>query len=132
MFEFLIAKLGGGLIAQSITYGTSGIALIILLWIIKKIPKGKIKTKWGVVCYTFGVAITLGGSQWFKKFGKNGVKFYQAIEDYLLDFIEDVFFFGLAEILRGARSDNLTLKESIKKQNTFTTKNGGKATTGNG
>jgi len=122
MFEFLIAKLGGGLIAEAITYGSSGIILLILGWVVKKIPRGAIRAKWGYLCYGVGVAITLGGSQWFKKFGKKGVKVYQFIEDYIADFFEDLIFFGAAEILRGIRSDNLTLRESIKKQTTFTTK----------
>ena len=122
MFEFLIAKLGGGLVAQTITYGTSGVVLLIMGWIFKKIPKGAIKAKFGVLMYGLGVTITLGGSQWFKKFGKRGTKIYQAFEDYILDFIEDVFVFGIAEFLRGCRSDNLTLMKSVRKQTSFTTR----------
>ena len=122
MFEWMIVKLGGGLIAETISYGTGGILLIVVGWILKKIPKGAIKAKFGMFMYSIGVACTLGGSQWFKKFGKIGGKIYQAIEDYIIDFVEDVFVFGVGEWVRGTRSDNLTLKNSIKKQNTFTSR----------
>ena len=123
IFEFLIAKLGGGLVAQTISYGVGGALLIIVGWILKKIPKGAIKARFGMLMYGLGVAFTLGGSQWCRKVGKKmGNKIYQAIEDYIFDFIEDVFVFGVGEFIRGGRSDNLTLKDSIKKQNTLTTK----------
>ena len=54
--EWLLAKAG----VQATQYAAGGAAAIALAWIFKKIPNDKIKAKFGLFMYGFGVACTLG------------------------------------------------------------------------
>lgn len=126
MIEWIAAKVGITAISTLMSYGIGGALLIVVLFVLKRIPNNKIRAKWGMLMYGLGVGFTLGGSQWVTRFGKMGKRIWQAVEDYVLDFIENVFVFGVAEFIRGGRSDNMTLKESIKvkHQTQVDTKNG--------
>jgi len=114
MIEWLAAKVGITVVSTLVSYGIGGALLIIVLFVLKRVPNNKIRGRWGVFMYSLGVGFTLGGSQWVTRFGKVGKKIWQVVEDYVLDFIENIVVFGIAEFVRGGRSDNMSLKESIK------------------
>lgn len=114
MVEWIAAKVGITAVSSLVSSGIGGAVLVVVLFVLKRIPRETIRAHWGMLMYGLGVVFTLGGSQWVTRFGNIGKRIWQAVEDYLLDFIEDVFVFGIAEFVRGGRSDNRTLKESIK------------------
>lgn len=96
--EWLIAKAG----IQATQYAVGGVAAVSLAWIFKKIPNEKIKAKFGLCMYGFGVACTLGLAKykWTKKIWNS------TIEPYFVDFLDNVFGHGINEFIRGLRSDN--------------------------
>lgn len=120
MIDWLINLLGGTIVAQVVSYGVGSLVLMVLLWFLKKTPNHKIRAVFGRFMYGLGVALTLGASVWLRKLSPEvGGKIWQAVEDWILDLVENVGAFGLAEFVRGARSDNL---KSIKDQTSLNTK----------
>ena len=96
--EWLIAKLG----MSTITYAAGGIGAVAVAWTLKKIPNKQIKAQIGMITYGMGVTCTLGMGKWrYTKAFWN-----KTIEPYFVDLLDNVISHGLAEFVRGLRSDN--------------------------
>ena len=96
--EWLIAKLG----VSTIQYAAGGVGAAVLAWILKKVPNKAIKAQIGMMMYGMGVTCTLGMGKW--KYTK---KFWnKTVEPYFVDLLDNVIAHGLAEFIRGLRSDN--------------------------
>ena len=96
--DWLIAKLG----MSTITYGAGGIGAVAVAWTLKKIPNKRIKAQIGMITYGMGVTCTLGMGKWrYTKAFWN-----KTIEPYFVDLLDNVISHGLAEFVRGLRSDN--------------------------
>ena len=96
--EWLIAKLG----VSTIQYAAGGVGAAVLAWILKKVPNKAIKVQIGMMMYGMGVTCTLGMGKW--KYTK---KFWnKTVEPYFVDLLDNVIAHGLAEFIRGLRSDN--------------------------
>ena len=88
--------------SKAAVYSGAGAAGVGLAWVLKKIPNDTIKDKVGKVMYGAGVACTLGMGKW--KWTK-GI-WNKTIEPYFVDLIDNVVVNGIAEFVRGLRSDN--------------------------
>tara|TARA_Y100000310_G_scaffold290193_1_gene317174 strand:+ start:207 stop:500 length:294 start_codon:yes stop_codon:yes gene_type:complete len=96
--EWLIAKLG----VSTIQYAAGGVGAAVLAWVLKKVPNKAIKAQIGMMMYGMGVTCTLGMGKW--KYTK---KFWnKTVEPYFVDLLDNVIAHGLAEFIRGLRSDN--------------------------
>ena len=96
--EWLIAKLG----VSTLQYAAGGIGAVAVAWILKKIPNKRIKAQIGMITYGMGVTCTLGMGKWrYTKAFWN-----KTIEPYFVDLLDNVISHGLAEFIRGLRSDN--------------------------
>ena len=96
--EWLIAKLG----VSTIQYAAGGIGAVVVAWVLKKVPNKRIKAQVGMMMYGMGVTCTLGMGKW--KYTK---KFWnKTVEPYFVDLLDNVIAHGLAEFIRGLRSDN--------------------------
>ena len=96
--EWLVAKLG----VSTIQYATGGIGAAVLAWVLKKVPNKQIKAQVGMMMYGMGVTCTLGMGKW--KYTK---RFWnKTVEPYFVDLLDNVIAHGLAEFIRGLRSDN--------------------------
>ena len=96
--EWLVAKLG----VSTIQYAAGGIGAAVLAWVLKKIPNKTIKAQFGMMMYGMGVTCTLGMGKW--KYTKNF--WNKTVEPYFVDLLDNVVAHGLAEFIRGLRSDN--------------------------
>ena len=96
--EWLIAKLG----VSTIQYAAGGIGAVVVSWVLKKIPNKTIKAKIGMLTYGVGITCSLGMGKWryTKAFWE------KTIEPYVIDLLDNVISHGLAEFIRGLRSDN--------------------------
>ena len=96
--EWLVAKLG----VSTIQYAAGGVGAAVLAWVLKKIPNKTIKAQFGMMMYGMGVTCTLGMGKW--KYTK---KFWnKTVEPYFVDLLDNTVAHGLAEFIRGLRSDN--------------------------
>ena len=96
--EWLIAKLG----VSKIQYAAGGVGAAVLAWILKKVPNKAIKAQIGMMMYGMGVTCTLGMGKW--KYTK---KFWnKTVEPYFVDLLDNTVAHGLAEFIRGLRTDN--------------------------
>ena len=96
--EWLVAKLG----VSTIQYAAGGIGAVAVAWVLKKIPNKRIKAQVGMMLYGMGVTCTLGMGKW--KYTK---RFWnKTVEPYFVDLLDNVIAHGLAEFIRGLRSDN--------------------------
>ena len=96
--EWLVAKLG----MSTIQYAAGGIGAVAVAWVLKKIPNKRIKAQVGMMMYGIGVTCTLGMGRW--KYTK---RFWnKTVEPYFVDLLDNVIAHGLAEFIRGLRSDN--------------------------
>jgi len=96
--EWLIAKLG----MSTLQYAAGGIGAVAVAWTLKKIPNKRIKAQIGMITYGMGVTCTLGMGKWrYTKAFWN-----KTIEPYFVDLLDNVISHGLAEFIRGLRSDN--------------------------
>ena len=96
--EWLVAKLG----VSTIQYAAGGIGAVAVAWVLKKIPNKRIKAQIGMMLYGMGVTCTLGMGKW--KYTK---RFWnKTVEPYFVDLLDNVIAHGLAEFIRGLRSDN--------------------------
>lgn len=96
--DFIVAKVGG----QAAAYAGAGIAGVVAAWVLKKIPNDVLKAKFGYFMYGAGVACTLGLS----KFKWTSAVWNKYIEPWVIDAIDNIFNNGIAEFVRGLRSDN--------------------------
>ena len=96
--EWLIAKLG----VSTIQNAAGGIGPVVVAWVLKKIPNKTIKAKIGMLTYGMGITCSLGMGKWryTKAFWE------KTIEPYVIDLLDNVISHGLAEFIRGLRSDN--------------------------
>jgi len=95
---WLVAKLG----VSTIQYAAGGIGAVAVAWVLKKIPNKRIKAQVGMMMYGMGVTCTLGMGKW--KYTK---RFWnKTVEPYFVDLLDNVIAHGLAEFIRGLRSDN--------------------------
>jgi len=96
--EWLVAKLG----VSTIQYAAGGIGAVVVAWVLKKVPNKQIKAQVGMMMYGMGVTCTLGMGKW--KYTK---RFWnKTVEPYFVDLLDNVIAHGLAEFIRGLRSDN--------------------------
>ena len=96
--EWLVAKLG----VSTLQYAAGGIGAVVVAWVLKKVPNKRIKAQVGMMMYGMGVTCTLGMGKW--KYTK---KFWnKTVEPYFVDLLDNVIAHGLAEFIRGLRSDN--------------------------
>ena len=96
--EWLVAKLG----VSTIQYAAGGIGAVVVAWVLKKVPNKRIKAQVGMIMYGMGVTCTLGMGKW--KYTK---RFWnKTVEPYFVDLLDNVIAQGLAEFIRGLRSDN--------------------------
>ena len=96
--EWLVAKLG----MSTIQYAAGGIGAVVVAWVLKKVPNKRIKAQVGMMMYGMGVTCTLGMGKW--KYTK---RFWnKTVEPYFVDLLDNVVAHGLAEFIRGLRSDN--------------------------
>ena len=96
--EWVVAKLG----VSTIQYAAGGIGAVAVAWVLKKIPNKTIKAHFGMMMYGIGVTCTLGMGKW--KYTK---RFWnKTVEPYFVDLLDNVVAHGLAEFIRGLRSDN--------------------------
>ena len=96
--EWLVAKLG----VSTIQYAAGGIGAVVVAWVLKKVPNKRIKAQVGMMLYGMGVTCTLGMGKW--KYTK---RFWnKTVEPYFVDLLDNVIAHGLAEFIRGLRSDN--------------------------
>ena len=96
--EWLVAKLG----VSTIQYAAGGIGAVVVAWVLKKVPNKRIKAQVGMMMYGMGVTCTLGMGKW--KYTKNF--WNKTVEPYFVDLLDNVIAHGLAEFIRGLRSDN--------------------------
>jgi hypothetical protein len=95
---WLVAKLG----VSTIQYAAGGIGAVVVAWVLKKVPNKRIKAQVGMIMYGMGVTCTLGMGKW--KYTK---RFWnKTVEPYFVDLLDNVIAHGLAEFIRGLRSDN--------------------------
>tara|TARA_R100000093_G_scaffold69920_1_gene42461 strand:- start:524 stop:817 length:294 start_codon:yes stop_codon:yes gene_type:complete len=95
---WLVAKLG----VSTIQYAAGGIGAVVVAWVLKKVPNKRIKAQVGMMMYGMGVTCTLGMGKW--KYTK---RFWnKTVEPYFVDLLDNVIAHGLAEFIRGLRSDN--------------------------
>ena len=95
--DFIISKLGGA----AVGYAAGGIGAVAIAWILKKIPNATLKAKFGLMMYRLGIASTLGMSRI-----KIIRPFWNHIEKWIIDAIDNIIGHGIAEYIRGLRSDN--------------------------
>ena len=95
--DFIISKLGGA----AVGYAAGGIGAVAIAWILKKIPNATLKAKFGLVMYRLGIASTLGMSRI-----KIIRPFWNHIEKWIIDAIDNIIGHGIKEYIRGLRSDN--------------------------
>ena len=96
--EWLVAKLG----VSTLQYAAGGIGAVVVAWVLKKVPNKRIKAQVGMIMYGMGVTCTLGMGKW--KYTK---RFWnKTVEPYFVDLLDNVIAQGLAEFIRGLRSDN--------------------------
>ena len=95
--DFIISKLGGA----AVGYAAGGIGAVAIAWILKKIPNATLKAKFGLVMYRLGIASTLGMSR-----VKIIRPFWNHIEKWIIDAIDNIVGHGIKEYIRGLRSDN--------------------------
>ena len=95
--DFIISKLGGA----AVGYAAGGLGAVAIAWILKKIPNATLKAKFGLMMYGFGVASTLGLSRI-----KIIRPFWNHIEKWIIDAIDNIVGHGIKEYIRGLRSDN--------------------------
>lgn len=89
-------------IGKITAYVGGSIAGFIILWILKKIPNGKIKNVVGKFAYGLGVGMTLGLSKW-----KITAGFWnEIIEKYFIDLIDNTAGEFIKKFISGLRSDN--------------------------
>jgi len=94
--------------SQIAAYAAGGVGVVIVGWLLKRIPNEKIKLVVGKVGYHLGVVITLGLSKW-----RFTAKIWNKIvEPYFVDLIDNVIGEFVKEFIRGLRSDNP--KEDVK------------------
>lgn len=105
MFEFIAAKLGAIAVDTTIKWTIGGVIGWLVLFILKKVPNDQIKAKFGWLMYGIGVGMTLGASKWANRW-KITKAVYQRVEDWFVDLVENVIAYGIAEWVRGMRSDN--------------------------
>ena len=96
--EWLVAKLG----VSTIQYAAGGVGAVVVALVLKKVPNKAIKAQIGMIMYGMGVTCTLGMGKW--KYTK---RFWnKTVEPYFVDLLDNVIAHGLAEFIRGLRSDN--------------------------
>ena len=95
--EFLIAKMGIG----AVKWTVGGIVGVGVAWLLKRNPNATLKAKFGLVMYRLGIAITLGMSRI-----KIIRPFWNHIEKWIIDAIDNIIAHGIKEYIRGLRSDN--------------------------
>ena len=95
--DFIISKLGGA----AVGYAAGGLGAVAIAWILKKIPNATLKAKFGLVMYRLGIASTLGMSRI-----KIIRPFWNHIEKWIIDAIDNIVGHGIKEYIRGLRSDN--------------------------
>jgi len=98
MLEYITAKLG----MEAVQWSIAGVGGIGVAWALKKIPNATIKAKFGMMMYGLGVASTLGLSKW--SWTKN--LWNKTIEPWIIDAIDNIIGHGIAEFIRGLRSDD--------------------------
>ena len=100
--DIMLATITALATKKAVLYTGMGLAGGITAWVLKKIPNDKIKAKVGYWMYGAGVACTLGMGKW--KWTK-GI-WNKTIEPYFVYLIDNVVVNGIAEFVRGLRSDN--------------------------
>jgi len=97
--EWIIAKLG----IETVQYATGGVVAVAVAWVLKKIPNNVLKARFGFMMYKLGVFCTLGLGKW-----KITKRFWnKTIEPWVVDAVDNIVGHGIAEFIRGLRSDNL-------------------------
>jgi len=96
--EWIIAKLG----VSTVQYAAGGVGAVVVGWVLKRVPNKRIKAQVGMMMYGMGVTCTLGMGKW-----KHTKRFWnKTVEPYFVDLLDNVIAHGLAEFIRGLRSDN--------------------------
>ena len=96
--EWLAAKIG----IDIGIWAVGGMAGVVIAWILKRIPNDKIRTWVSVFMYGAGATVTAGLAKW--KYTKRIWNKY--IEPWVIDAIDNIIVHGIAEFIRGMRSDN--------------------------
>jgi len=101
-----IANAGVMDVIKSVATGGSalwyGLATVVFLFLMKKIPNDKIQAVIGKLFYGLGCTVTLGLSTW-----KWSAPVWQkTIEPYFVDLVENVVNTALNKFVEGIRSDN--------------------------
>ena len=97
--EWILAKIG----VETVQYATGGIVAVGIAWVLKKIPNAVLKAKFGLLMYKFGVVCTLG----LGKFRLTKRFWNKTIEPWFVDAVDNIVGHGIAEFIRGLRSDNI-------------------------
>mgnify|MGYP003134579488 CR=1 FL=1 len=97
MLEFITAKLG----VSAVQWSIGGITGLGMAWALKRIPNRKLKAHFGLFMYRLGIASTLGMSRI-----KIIRPFWNHIEKWIIDAIDNIVGHGIKEYIRGLRSDN--------------------------
>ena len=95
--EWLAAKVG----ISAVQWSIGGIAGLGVAWALKKIPNSTLKAKFGLFMYRLGIASTLGMSRI-----KIIRPFWNHIEKWIIDAIDNIVGHGIKEYIRGLRTDN--------------------------
>ena len=95
--EWIVGKLGGA----AVGYAAGGVGAVAVAWMLKRIPNRKLKAHFGLFMYRLGIASTLGMSRI-----KIIRPFWNHIEKWIIDAIDNIVGHGIKEYIRGLRSDN--------------------------
>ena len=114
MFEWIAAKLGAIAVDTAVQWSIGGVITWAVLYVLKKIPNDVIKARFGLFMYGLGVLCTLGVTKWFTRW-KFGKKLWDIVETWILDLVENIVVYGIAEWLRGMRSDNKMKDQTVLK-----------------
>ncbi len=79
-----------------------GIGIVVIGYVLKRIPNDKIQKIIGNAAYAFGVSLTLGLS----KFKWSAPFWNKIIEPYFIDLLDNVFGTFIKDFIKGLRSDN--------------------------
>lgn len=88
---------------QIFQYGAGSIGVVVVGWVLKRIPNDSIQKKVGRAFEKIGVICTLGLSKW--KF--SAPIWNKVVEPWVIDFLENTVSAAVQGFIRGLRSDNV-------------------------
>ena len=100
MVEWIVAKAG----TTAVSYAAGSAAALSVAFVLKKIPNDVMKAKFGQVMYGLGITCTLGLAKW--KY--TSAVWNKTVEPWVIDAIDNIVVNGIAEFIRGLRSDNVS------------------------